>query len=142
MRAGRIEQVGTPEEIYLRPHTRFVAAFMGQTDFIGGQVVEGGVVTPLGRLALETNLALGTQLEVAMRPIHVALMAGDNPNGRIISRQFQGNAYLYRVALDGGPVIHSWQPHQAHFADGAAVRVTIRPGSQPAVFFQNIALGR
>ena len=140
MRAGRIEQVGTPEEIYLRPRTRFVAAFMGQTDFIAGQVVEGGVVTPLGPLVIETGLALGTQLEVALRPIHVALTAGDNPNGRIISRQFQGNAYLYRVALGNDLIIHSWQPHQAHFADGQAVQVTIRPGSRPAVFLKDRAL--
>jgi iron(III) transport system ATP-binding protein len=141
MNAGRIEQVGTPEEIYLRPLTRFVAAFMGQTDFIAGQVGHQGVETPLGRLAIEANLALDTPLEIALRPIHVALTAGDDPNGRILSRQFLGTAYLYRVALDDGLIIHSWQPHQAHFADGAAVRVAIRPGSQPAVFFQGRAIG-
>jgi len=141
MRAGRIEQVGTPEEIFLRPRSRFVAAFMGQTDFITGRASEQGVETPLGRLALESNLAFGTPLEVALRPIHVALKTGDQPNGRIVSRQFLGTAYLYRVALDDGLVVHSWQPHQAHFADGAAVQATIRPGSRPAVFFQERALG-
>ncbi len=140
MRAGRIEQVGTPEEIYLRPRTRFVAAFMGQTDFVAGQVGQQGIETPLGRLAVETSLALGTPLEVGLRPIHVALTVGDKPNGRIVSRQFMGTAYLYRVLLDNGLQVHSWQPHQAYFADGAAVQVAIRPGSRPAVFFQERAL--
>jgi iron(III) transport system ATP-binding protein len=140
MRAGRIEQVGTPEDVYLQPRTRFVAAFMGQTDFIEGQSVEYGVETPLGRLEVETNLGLGTPLQVALRPIHVALTESDKPNGRILSRQFLGTAYLYRVALDNELVVHSWQPHQAHFANGAAVKVAIRPGSRPAIFFQDRAL--
>jgi hypothetical protein len=70
----------------------------------------------------------------------VALTESDKPNGRILSRQFLGTAYLYRVALDNELVVHSWQPHQAHFANGAAVKVAIRPGSRPAVFFQDRAL--
>ena len=90
---------------------------------------------------METNLALGTPLEVALRPIHVSLTDGEQPNGRIVSRQFLGTAYLYRVALDDGAVIHSWQPHQANFADGVAVQAAIRPGSKPAVFFQDRAIG-
>ena len=40
MNRGRIEQVGTPLEIYERPRTRFVAGFIGQSNFFGGQVVE------------------------------------------------------------------------------------------------------
>lgn len=35
MNAGRIEQVGPPEEVYLRPHTRFVAGFLGAVNWIG-----------------------------------------------------------------------------------------------------------
>ena len=140
MRAGRIEQVGTPEEIYLRPRTRFVAAFMGQTDFIPAQVEQQGLETPLGRLEVATNLAPGTGLELALRPINVALTAEGQPNGRVVSRHFSGTAYIYRVALADGSIVHSLQPHQAQFADGAAVRVTLRPGNQPPVFFQDRAL--
>ncbi|UCG24583.1 MAG: ABC transporter ATP-binding protein, partial [Chloroflexota bacterium] len=140
MRAGRIEQVGAPEEIYLRPQTRFVAAFMGQTDFVPGLVSEGGIETPLGRLALESNLALDTELEVALRPINVALAAGGEPNGHIVSRHFSGTAYIYTVALADGSIVHSLQPHQAQFAEGAAVRASIRPGDPPPVFFQERAL--
>jgi spermidine/putrescine transport system ATP-binding protein len=36
MNAGRIEQVGTPEEVYLRPHTKFVAGFLGEVNWIDG----------------------------------------------------------------------------------------------------------
>jgi putative spermidine/putrescine transport system ATP-binding protein len=40
MRAGRMEQVGSPRDIYERPRNRFVAAFMGASNFIAGHVVE------------------------------------------------------------------------------------------------------
>ncbi len=140
MRAGRIEQVGTPEDVYLRPKTRFVAAFMGQTDFIAGYASAQGIETPLGRLDLETNLAPGVGLEIALRPINVALTADGEANGRIVSRQFLGTAYLYRVGLVDGSIVHSLQPHQVRFASGAAVRVAIRPGEPPPVFYQGRAL--
>ncbi len=144
MRSGWIEQVGTPEEIYLRPRTRFVAAFMGQTDFIAGRVSERGVETALGLIDLDTDLTTGTLLEVALRPIDVALNAEGapegTPSGHIVSRHFSGTAYIYRVALAGGGIVHSLQPHQAQYPDGAAVRATIRPGSRPAVFFGDRAL--
>ena len=140
MRSGRIEQVGTPEEIYLRPRTRFVAAFMGQTDFVAGQVSERGIETPLGRLALETNLALGTRLEIALRPINVALTAESEPNGRIVSRHFSGTAYIYRVALSDGSIVHSLQPHQTNLPPGTAIQVSIRPGNLPPVLFEGRAL--
>ena len=45
MRDGRFEQVGTPEEIYEKPETRFVAGFIGQTNLLDGEVisVDGGM---------------------------------------------------------------------------------------------------
>ena len=43
MNAGRIEQIGTPEEIYLRPKTRFVASFVGENNLIPAQFVDGSV---------------------------------------------------------------------------------------------------
>ena len=42
MNHGRIEQVGTPMEIYERPRTRFVAGFIGQSNFFPGQIVDSG----------------------------------------------------------------------------------------------------
>src|SRR5690606_10596754 len=47
MNEGQIEQIGTPEIIFHRPQTLFVAEFMGQTDFISGLLTEAGIETPL-----------------------------------------------------------------------------------------------
>jgi spermidine/putrescine transport system ATP-binding protein len=52
MNAGRIEQSGTPEEVYLRPRTRFVAGFLGQVNWIGGI----GVRPEATRVAREAEL--------------------------------------------------------------------------------------
>ena len=134
MRAGRIEQVGTPEEIYLQPRSRFVAAFMGQNDFIPGEVSSEGIETPLGRLVLPTRLEPGTMLEIASRPNQVALTLDEPHNGRIVSRQFLGIACLYGVALNDGSMVHSWQPHQFDLSVGMAIQARFRPGRWPPMF--------
>ena len=68
MNRGRLEQVGSPEAIFHQPRTRFVAEFLGQTDFLPGEVTGRGVQTPLGLLPQTLPLASGTAVEVAVRP--------------------------------------------------------------------------
>src|SRR5690606_3458830 len=94
MRGGRLEQVGTPEEIYRRPATAFVASFLGECNLLPARVVEArgarvavevdgvGVVwaaPPAGR-----RFAPGDAACAALRPEHLALAApggdaGDEP---------------------------------------------------------------
>jgi iron(III) transport system ATP-binding protein len=50
--AGRIRQIGTPRDVYRRPHSKFVADFMGATNFIGGTFVDVGE----GRTRVRTPL--------------------------------------------------------------------------------------
>jgi len=82
MNAGRIEQVGTPGEIYEHPRTRFVAQFIGSMNFFSGRIVANGgpshVTTDKG-LALAVpvpqSLAVGTPVYVAIRPERATLSA-------------------------------------------------------------------
>jgi iron(III) transport system ATP-binding protein len=146
MNEGIIEQLGTPEEIFHRPRTRFVAEFMGKTDFIPGKVGSQSIDTALGRLPLpqpQPTLAPGTAVTLAVRPDDVALQAAngdDVGNGRIISRQFTGIAYIYQVRLNDDSLIHSWQPHTLNLPPGTAVRATIRPDHTITAFHGNRAL--
>ena len=48
MSAGKIQQIGAPREIYMHPVNRFVASFIGETNFLGGTVVPGGVKLDCG----------------------------------------------------------------------------------------------
>jgi iron(III) transport system ATP-binding protein len=136
MRAGTVEQIGTPEDVYLRPQTRFVAAFMGQTDFIPGTATGAGhAETPLGPIPLQTTFAPSTPVDVALRPDDVDFTAEDaEPNARILSRQFLGIAYVYRLALHDGTIVHSWQPHQTAVAPGTPVRAHLRPANTAPAF--------
>lgn len=135
MHEGRLEQLGTPEEIFHQPQTRFVAEFMGGTDFIPGVVTADGIETPLGRLAQLPPLPVGARVEVAIRSDDVVLHANENGNGRIVSQQFTGMAHIYDVVLEDGSHVHSWQPHTIKLAPGTAVQVSFR-GDHPLTCFQ------
>jgi iron(III) transport system ATP-binding protein len=145
MNEGNLEQLGTPEEIFHRPRTRFVAEFMGQTDFVPGQLNGVEVETVLGRLPLaadRSSLANGTAVSLAVRPDDVDLAAAEESagNGRIITRQFIGIAYIYQVRLSDDSLIHSWQPHTFNLPPGTAVQASLRPDHTVTIFHDDRAM--
>jgi iron(III) transport system ATP-binding protein len=80
---GRVAQVGTAEEIFERPATRFVAQFIGRTNLVDGSVVEPGVVVRDGlRLRVATADAKpGASVAVSIRPHAITLLAGEAARG-------------------------------------------------------------
>src|SRR5262249_28881618 len=69
IRAGSIEQLGPPRELYERPRTAFVASFLGRCALLRGVVYEGRVETALGALPLTGALvADGCTVSVVIRP--------------------------------------------------------------------------
>lgn len=71
MNAGRIEDQGEPDRIYLRPATRFTASFMGEVNMIEGVAEVGGMATPLGRISVSHNLEPGARALLCIRPEHL-----------------------------------------------------------------------
>ncbi len=140
MNAGRIEQLGTPEQIFHQPQTRFVADFLGNTDFVAGRVTEQGIETPLGLLPQTVDLPTGTAVSIASRPDDVDIDVVDAGNGRITSRQFIGIAFIYEVTLNDGTKVHSWQSHLTHFAEGTAVNATFGDAHDLVVFVGDTAV--
>ncbi|MDX1419497.1 MAG: ABC transporter ATP-binding protein [Rubricoccaceae bacterium] len=104
MHTGRIEQVGTPEALYLTPRTLFVAQFLGQTNLVLTEAHGDEAETALGRLRLHRP-AEGPVL-VAIRPEHFAVTAApDHPDSQeatVLHRAFRGHDVTYRVQV--GPV--------------------------------------
>jgi iron(III) transport system ATP-binding protein len=101
MRAGQIEQVATPDELYLRPATRFVARFVGEANLIAGELHGTEVHTPLGRFTAAPGYGVhGTRAEVLLRPeqLHMlpierdATPESDSVVLRVVRRVFQGSA--------------------------------------------------
>jgi putative spermidine/putrescine transport system ATP-binding protein len=143
MNCGRVEQIGTPVEIYDQPLTRFVADFIGDTNIFRGERVmtDAGPALAAGRglvLAL-TAPPLGTGLlSVALRPEKIMLSSDDpeqatsasSARGSIESTNFLGGAVLYRIALDSGHRILAQQPNAGAarvFVPGQTVKLHWNP---------------
>jgi spermidine/putrescine transport system ATP-binding protein len=124
MNRGRIEQLGTPEELYERPMTRFVADFIGTTNLLTGAVESsnGGAVTVrLGSgdqcVVSGTGLAVGAPVEVSIRPESVILRpaADGSRSGMPLAATVEQVAYLggsvqYIVRTTGGLALTALTP--------------------------------
>lgn len=109
---GRIEQIGTPEELYQTPATRFVAGFIGHTNFFQGRVLslaDGICEIELGTGRIQATarpgLAVGGRATLAVRPEQV-IMGPQNGEaglrGRVSDVIYLGNARKYAVRLSDG----------------------------------------
>jgi iron(III) transport system ATP-binding protein len=123
---GRIEQIATPEEIYHRPATRFVAEFVGAADFLPGRVTHDGIETELGVFTNREGLALGAPVSVMLRPDDVHVEPREDGPGVITRRFFRGSECLYSIRLPSGRRVHSFQPSTSSLPAGARVRAEAR----------------
>lgn len=137
---GHLEQVGTPEQIFHASQTRFVAEFIGNSDFLPGQACEQGIRTELGVLPQPLGLPDGTPVEIALRADDLAFEPDAGGNAVIVERLFRGAYNVYRLQLDSGQRLHVMQPH-IHLAEtGTRARVFVDAGHSLAVFHQNRAI--
>ena len=110
LEAGCIRQIGTPAEVYRHPKTRFVADFMGETNFVPGKVVEvreglARVESPLGSFEVLANGAgvqAGSAVTLSIRPEAWRLSTeGSSRNrvaGKLRERIYLGEMAQYRFA--------------------------------------------
>jgi iron(III) transport system ATP-binding protein len=127
---GRLEQIDTPETIYHRPASPFVAEFVGAATFVAGVVRGGGVVTDVGTFPLDGAAApeaeAEVEVEVMIRPDDVTFVRSADGDAVIVHRDFRGTETVYCLALTGGRRLYSSQPSWATAAIGDRVRVEIR----------------
>ncbi|MGL5448646.1 MAG: ABC transporter ATP-binding protein [Rhabdaerophilum sp.] len=108
MRDGRLLQVDTPEELYLRPASRAVASFVGHANLFDGEVLaENRVRTPLGDLACQRHdFAPGARVSVLVRPEAIRpVAAADGLNrfsGNVTRDRFLGSLRRFDFMLPGG----------------------------------------
>ena len=116
MSEGRVEQIGTPFEVYNFPSTPFVASFVGTLNVLPAVVVDAGrgELTVAGqgvRVARRFEGGTGKSVNIALRPEMVKL--GDGPEGsnrvkgKVIDVSFLGSIVRIRVAVggDNGPIV-------------------------------------
>lgn len=122
---GRIEQSGTPEQVFHEPETRFAAGFLGVADFLPAEYVNGTVETELGSFPMSGETS--GLCEVMTRPDDIELTRSTDGSARVLSRTFQGISDLYLVELPSGAVVRAQRPHHERFEPGDSVRVTVAP---------------
>ncbi len=134
LRAGRVEQIGSPVEIYERPATRFVAAFVGETNMIAGRISRDGgplFVAPFGPIPLAAcALPEGARATLSLRPERIGLSraAGEGRlTGVIEDIAFRGERTSLRVGVAGQGALHVSSPQSGGFAPGDRVGLDISP---------------
>ncbi len=122
MTQGQIQQVGTPQEVYAFPNSRFVASFIGSTNLFEGEIT---VDQPDHIMIESEDLArpfyvdhgvsepLGMKVAVSLRPEQVRVSASA-PNqehncahGMVSHMAWMGSYALYQIRLDSGKVIEA-----------------------------------
>ncbi len=138
LRAGKIEQIGSPEEIYQRPQTAFVAEFLGGTNMLpgiagafDGKTTEvaacGTTISVQGKVA-----EAGQKLLLSIRPEALRLAEGsDGPllQAKLVLREFLGQIQRLHATLpDGTPIrVSALGAHQVRATAGTALAFTYDP---------------
>lgn len=115
MRDGKLEQVGTPEEIYIKPSSRFVAEFVTQANFLTARREGELWKTEIGEVDLKSLLAdrLGNSIkfvdraEVMLRQEDIILTPDRNSSVVVKERQFLGREYCYCLETASGKRLHA-----------------------------------
>ena len=145
MEAGNILQVGSPREIYDAPSVRFVADFIGESNFIEARLLsaEGGVaeVELAGGARIKAGLPAGLDttgpVTLVLRPEHAALVAADsaeaNISGTLSEIIYFGTDTYFDITLDAGgdfKVRAQNKPSQSFgLARGERVGIRFEPGA-------------
>jgi iron(III) transport system ATP-binding protein len=142
MSAGRLEQVGTPLEVYQRPVTAFVAGFLGDANFIPGKLVsvDAGhctVNTPLGPLIASRNNDLpekGSPVQCMIRPQSLSLASDESPAPNRVAATVERSTFLGEllqwqvIAAGGTKLLVMLLPHTtAKVQVGDPITLSARP---------------
>jgi len=138
LRAGHIEQVGAPMDLFRDPDNKFVAGFIGSPamNFLSG-VVEGGKVRvpALDNEIVEANVTLpaeGSEVLVGLRPQHLTVSAADSTVKVDLAEQLGGVSYEYLTAATGERIVVESKEEDV-LAKGTTVKVNYQP--EKVLFF-------
>ena len=106
MSKGRIEQIGTPQEVYERPASAFVAQFLGKTNEFAANVDRSASPARLvaGSWSAPAPAGVSGAITVSIRPERVNF-DDSGLRARVSSRIFQGNHWLFQCETECGPAI-------------------------------------
>jgi iron(III) transport system ATP-binding protein len=100
---GKIVQVATPQQLYRNPVNKEVATFLGNTNFLPGQAVNGRVSCELGEFPFE-NSKTG-EVTVMLRPETIGLTESAAGNAKVVAVEYYGHDQLVTVSLSSGSLV-------------------------------------
>ncbi|MEM9905658.1 MAG: ABC transporter ATP-binding protein [Cyanobacteria bacterium P01_D01_bin.44] len=129
MRQGHIEQLGTPEEIYRDPASRFIAEFVTQANFVPARQSQYGWETEVGHFdAAAVEVSKSSRVsegELMIRQEDLTIEADETASLMIRDRQFLGREYKYCLLTPSSRTLHVRMPIHCKFPIGTKVRATI-----------------
>jgi iron(III) transport system ATP-binding protein len=136
MNGGRVEQLGTPEQIYFEPRSEFVARFIGGSNILRGRALDRSRIS-VGEAALRCTglgLEVGRDTPVSVRQHSIRLLSEappeDTPNvlaARVMRHVFLGANRDYLVALIDGTELRVTAPASQSVAPGSTVWLQLPP---------------
>ncbi|HEY2871894.1 MAG TPA: ABC transporter ATP-binding protein [Reyranella sp.] len=127
MQSGRLEQLDTPENVYRRPTTQFVAEFVGAMNRLPGRIGDNGEVDVLGqRLTLlnPNGQKPGEAVDALLRPEAIEVVPDSAGPGAVTDRTFLGSAVRLEVKLDSG---------QKVLVESSSLSAHLKPGDRIAI---------
>jgi len=130
LKQGRLEQLNTPDNIYHKPASRFVAAFVGQADFLPVTLSDGYLHSELGVFPL-AGVPPPAPFDLLLRPDDVVIEIDRSGEGVVdavvVEREFKGADNVYTVELPSGVRVRSVQPSTRIYNTGDRVRISAFP---------------
>jgi multiple sugar transport system ATP-binding protein len=128
MRAGKIQQVGTPREVYERPANTFVATFIGTPpmNLVPASIDGGTLRSSSFSLPLTTPVADGTRVLAGIRPEHLRLTNGDGIRATIDLVEPIGHESIVYATAGSEKLVAIFEPQQAPRV-GETITLTVDP---------------
>jgi iron(III) transport system ATP-binding protein len=144
MRAGAVEQTGSPEEVYERPGSRWVAEFLGDVDVLPGTAAAGVARCALGSFPAGQEVEGAVEIVIRPESVGVGYRAshGDGTGAVVRERTFYGHDQLLQLELDDGSRLRSrrlgfpaWHPGDrvSVWLDGPASVLTPAAAHEPGL---------
>jgi spermidine/putrescine ABC transporter ATP-binding subunit len=154
MNEGRIAQIGTAEDLYRRPASRFVAEFVGEANLFRGRA--GVIGGPAHARTVEVKLETGGEMRASLapgdrsvhygadlalivrperpRPLKAGEAAENRVAGTVVEATYLGETIRYRLALErGGEIVLRWPAERARLARGTRLELGWSAGDMTAV---------
>ncbi|GAA4347631.1 ABC transporter ATP-binding protein [Angustibacter luteus] len=137
MRAGRLEQIGAPDEVYSRPTNEFVADFVGLTNRVDGDVAaDGASAQVLGTaVPLLPGSPTSGPVTVLVRPEALAVEVAADGDAEVVATSFLGAHGRVQVRTVDGGLVFAQVPTSdvERLTPGTGVSLTVRPSPALAV---------